>query len=217
MDALTQKTGLAKTKQIEKGTDVLLQLDPGQSIFVQALNHATKHKNWEYFEQGKPFELTGPWQIDFTEGGPVLPQKLNIEKLGSWTTFGTEYENFSGTARYTTYFELPDSDIKNWQLHLGDVRESARVFVNGKYAGTCFAHPFKIDISDYLSTGKNQLDIEVTNLAANRLRALEISGKEWKKFHEINMVNIHYQKFDATKWDILPSGLCSPVTLIPLN
>jgi len=217
MDALTQKTGLAKTKQIENGTDVLLQLDPGQSIFVQALNHSTKHKNWEYFEQGKPIEINGPWQIEFIEGGPLLPPMLNIDKLASWTTFGTDYENFSGTARYTTHFELPDSGNKNWQLQLGDIRESARVFVNGKYAGTCFAHPFNIDITNYLTPGKNQLDIEVTNLAANRLRALEISGKEWKKFHEINMVNIHYEKFDATKWDILPSGLCSPVTLIPLN
>ncbi|MCK5464227.1 MAG: hypothetical protein KAI95_14465, partial [Bacteroidales bacterium] len=58
-------------------------------------------------------------------------------------------------------------------------------------------------------------EIEVTNLSANRLRDLELSGGEWKIFHEINMVDRHYTRFDATGWDPMPSGLLGKVRIIP--
>ena len=42
---------------------------------------------------------------------------------------------------------------------------------------------------------------------------MELNGKEWKFFYNRNMVNMKYQKFDATKWDPMPSGLLGPVKL----
>ncbi|MEC8883197.1 MAG: hypothetical protein VYD98_00955, partial [Bacteroidota bacterium] len=57
---------------------------------------------------------------------------------------------------------------------------------------------------------------KVTNLAANRLRAKELRGEEWKTFYEINMVNKDYKPFDATVWEPTPSGLLGPVQLMPL-
>ena len=35
----------------------------------------------------------------------------------------------------------------------------------------------------------------------------------WKKFHEINFVDINYRKFNAARWSLTPSGLLGPVTL----
>ncbi|MEP6803288.1 MAG: hypothetical protein ABI892_02110, partial [Flavobacterium sp.] len=64
---------------------------------------------------------------------------------------------------------------------------------------------------------KNILKIQVTNLSANRIRDKEIKGEEWKIFYEINMVDKDYKKFDATKWNLTPSGLLGPVTLTPLQ
>ena len=61
------------------------------------------------------------------------------------------------------------------------------------------------------------LEIEVTNLSANRIRAMERRGTEWKIFYELNMVNRHYKKFDATLWEPMPSGLLGKVTLTPLE
>ena len=37
----------------------------------------------------------------------------------------------------------PDAD--GWYLELGDVRESARVWVNGEPAGVAVAHPFRVE------------------------------------------------------------------------
>ncbi len=60
------------------------------------------------------------------------------------------------------------------------------------------------------------LEVEVTNLAANRIRDLDQRGVKWKIMREINFVNINYQPFDASKWELAPSGLLGPVALVPL-
>jgi len=36
----------------------------------------------------------------------------------------------------------------------------------------------------------------------------------WKKFYEINFVNIHYEPFDASQWTPMESGLLGPIQLI---
>jgi len=61
----------------------------------------------------------------------------------------------------------------------------------------------------------NVLEIEVTNLSANRLRDLDRRKVAWRVFHDINVVNLDYQPLDASNWPILPSGLLGPVTLAP--
>ena len=66
-------------------------------------------------------------------------------------------------------------------------------------------------------TGKNTLALEVTNLAANRIRDLEKRGVQWKNFYEINFVNIFYARFNGAEWPLQPSGLLGPVKLVPLS
>ena len=75
--------------------------------------------------------------------------------------------------------------------------------------------PYQLDLGP-LKPGTNTLKIKVTNLAANRIRAKELRGEEWKNFYEINMVNKDYKAFDASVWEPSPSGLLGPVCLIPL-
>lgn len=88
---------------------------------------------------------------------------------------------------------------------------------NGKYAGTCWTPPHRLDVSEFIQAGKNLLEVEVTNLASNRIADLDRRKVSWKVFHEINFVNIDYKAFDAATWKPLPSGLLVPVTLIPLK
>ena len=88
--------------------------------------------------------------------------------------------------------------------------------MNGKPAGVVVAQPFRLDITRFLSTGANTLEIEVTNLSANRIRDLDRRKVVWRKFHEINMVDHHYKKLDATDWPDEPSGLLGPVRLLPM-
>jgi hypothetical protein len=34
---------------------------------------------------------------------------------------------------------------------------------------------------------------------------------------DINLVSLSYTKFDASAWDVAPSGLLGPVRLVPLQ
>ena len=125
--------------------------------------------------------------------------------------------NFSGTARYTTSFDL-SAPPAACRLDLGKVANTARVSLNGKALGISWCAPHVIDISESLKPGKNLLEIEVTNLAANRIADLDRRKVPWKQFHEINFVNIDYKLFDASAWPALDSGLLGPVRLlVPAN
>ena len=39
----------------------------------------------------------------------------------------------------------------------------------------------------------------------------------WRRFNDINVVDIDYKPFDASAWPIADSGLLGPVTLAPLR
>jgi hypothetical protein len=63
----------------------------------------------------------------------------------------------------------------------------------------------------------NLLEIEVTNLPANRIRDLDVRQVDWKVMKEINLVDLRYKPFDASAWEVAPSGLLGPVRLVPLR
>lgn len=150
-------------------------------------------------------------------GGPTLPAPRQMERLTSWTEWSGDQAGlaaFAGTARYSVVFERPAIHADAWALDLGIVCYSARVRLNGQNLGTLYARPFRILLSHALSEGENRLDIEVTNLMANRLADLDRRGVAWRKFF---LVHIAYQPFDASDWQLLPSGLLGQVQLAPLH
>ena len=200
----------------QKGNTIRIQLEPERSVFVKCAQHKVNAASFVYEEKAdQPQTVKGEWNITFTKGGPVLPGNITTNQLQSWTKMGdAETKRFGGTARYSVEF--------NWQgkpgkalLNLGTVKDCAHVKLNGKDFGTLLGPTFKCKV-DNLVQGKNTLEVEVTNVAANRIRDLDIRGVNWKKFYDINFVNIDYQPFDASGWEIKPAGLLGPVTLAKL-
>ena len=122
---------------------------------------------------------------------------------------------------YTTKFSVPSltSNLSplTYILDLGDVRETAKINVNGVNVGTLFAVPYKIDITEYIKEGENELAIEVCNLPANRIAKLDRDGVKWRKFKEINVVDLNYKNTLYDQWLPMPSGLCSDVKLLVFN
>jgi hypothetical protein len=96
---------------------------------------------------------------------------------------------------------------------LGDVREAARVVNNGEEVGRAWSLPFQLRLPGGLKPRGNVLEIEVTNLPANRIRDLDLRKVDWKVMKEINLVNLRYKPFDASGWPVAPSGLLGPVRL----
>jgi hypothetical protein len=99
-------------------------------------------------------------------------------------------------------------------LDLGRVSQSARVRLNGVALGTVFVPPFRVALPPLRLTG-NLLEVEVTNVAANRIRDLDRRRVPWRVFHDINLVNIDYKPFDASGWPVREAGLLGPVMLVP--
>ncbi len=219
LDPLSGKAGSAAVRHGESGSlQVYLRLEPGESLLVRVLDENPPGSTpWRFLQpSGPPVPIQGDWRIEFVEGGPVLPEQFRVSELRSWTELGSpEAVRFAGTARYTVRFEAPREAADGWVLDLGRVAESARVRVNGRDLGVVFAHPFRISLADTLRPGANQLEVEVANLAANRIAELDRRNVVWRKFYEINFVTIRYQPFDASQWPPLESGLIGPVSLHP--
>jgi hypothetical protein len=218
---IENRSGAAALRRTAEGaTQVYLQMAPGESLVLRAFrDRAIESAPWKYQKiVGDPIAIEGTWKVTFIDGGPVLPKEFETKSLGSWTdSADPEAKRFAGTAVYRIEFDRPERTADAWRLDLGRVCESARVRLNGRSLGTLFAAPFHVDFAnDALTPGKNVLEIEATNLAANRIVDLDRRGVDWKSFHEINFVNLDYKPFDASKKPIRPSGLLGPVRLIPL-
>lgn len=217
-DPVANRQGLACTRADNAQTQVYLQLEPGESLLLRALARSVEGPRWSYLAPaGQPSAIAGEWHIEFIAGGPALPTPTTIQELDSWTEWPAESEllrAFSGTARYTITFEQPAASAAMWALDLGTIGSSARVTLNGQDLGTCYAPPFRLIVPPDLLVGMNQLEIEVTNLMANRLAALDRQGQSWRTFF---FVNIQYQEFNAADWEPLPSGLLGSVQLVPLR
>jgi hypothetical protein len=224
LDAVTGNAGIAATRtspfrEAAGAPEVYLQLAPGQSIIVRTFeSRKAEGPPWKYLaSSGAGVELAGNWQVEFLDGQPTLPAPFKTEKLDSWTTLGDDAaRTFAGTARYRIEFARPAGAAEAYLLDLGDVRESAHVRLNGKQVGAAWSLPFQVRLDELKDRG-NLLEIDVTNLSANRLRDMDIRGVKWRIMKEINYVNIRYRPFDASQWPLAPSGLLGPVSLVPMR
>ncbi|RKY12160.1 MAG: hypothetical protein DRP52_05005 [Planctomycetota bacterium] len=219
-DPMTGDSYSLPTQGKERKRRVYIDIAAGESFIIQAAQSTIKAKPYAPIKTtGQAFVLEGKWNIEFIEGGPELPKAYSTDSLGCWTNAPDEKAKvFAGTARYSLTFNLPHyAGADDYVLDLGDVRESARVRINGKKAAVLFAIPMRARVGQYLQKGVNTIEIEVTNLSANRIRDLEIRKVNWKIMHDANIVTPAYKSFDGSKWPIQPSGLLGPVRLTPIK
>jgi len=192
-------------------TTLPIELGPCGSLFVvfrePAANHPARTKS-----NGAEFrtlaELSGPWTVSFDPkwGGPESAQ---FESLVSWTSRsepGIKY--YSGTAAYRKEFEIPRlAASQSLWLDLGEVRELAEVKVNGRSCGIVWLPPFRVDITQALRPGKNQLEVEVVNYWPNRI----IGDQFLSNSERFTRTNIRRLTRDTA---LMPSGLLGPVRLL---
>lgn len=210
------QTGYVPVKnRDEHSVTIRLQLGSGESLFLKTSDKQIKGIGWTYYKpSGKQIVLNGPWQLHFTQGGPVLPKDRQLKKIQLWTALKDEaLKNFSGTGIYHTSFNLRKKAADAYVLQLDGLRESAHVWINDQDAGFIWSNPTTLSVGKWLKPGKNTIKIEVVNLMANRIRYMDRKKIEWRKYHEINFVNINYKDFDASGWEVMPSGIEGPVVI----
>lgn len=146
--------------------------------------------------------LSGPWKVEFHKalGGP---EEAEFAELVDWTTRSEPgIRNYSGTARYS--HDLTADEPGRVRIDLGLVHGTARVKLNGRYLGIAWASPFVVE--GEVKKGVNHLEIEVTNVWANRL----IGDAALPEEQRICRLPKNPYKAGAP---LCPSGLIGPVTI----
>ena len=220
-DPMTGEQGKAALRNVNGQTEVYMQLSSGSSIILKTFSaYDVDVKAWKYFKTSREGISIGIDKFDFcfSTSLPEVHGTLKQVQVGTWTNYNLpEVKNTMGTGVYKTTFVINPLSAPEWMLDLGDVRESAKVIINNKSVATLWAVPFRCMIGKYLKSGINTIEIEVTNLPANRIADLDRRGKEWRVFKEINMVDRNYNKTGYANWESVPSGLLTPVRLIPME
>lgn len=159
---------------VEKGlTTIPMQFFPNESFIVAFSGKAKQSgsdkntSNFPVFTEVKTIE--GAWDVAFNPkyGGP---EHIKFDELQDWTNHemrGIKY--YSGIATYRKSFEVGDLEDGKYYIGLDEVHDMARVTLNGKEIGVVWCAPWRIDVSDAIKTGTNDLEIEVANRWINRL------------------------------------------------
>ncbi len=112
-------------------------------------------------------------------GGAVIPEPVTVETsgagvmpLGDWSQMGI-LNNYSGGVRYRSVVTLTEGQASGKvEVDLGRVTATAEVHVNGKKVGVRVAPPWRLDVTGFLKTGKNTLEVLVYNTLANHYQTI---------------------------------------------
>jgi hypothetical protein len=220
-----QRSACHDWKSVANGhTELPVKLEPLGSVFVvfrkaDVALDAIARDTFAVADTPAPTTLDGAWQVEFPEGWGA-PKTTTFEKLQSWTESDNEgIRFFSGIATYRKTFELTDSLVKTKRLflQLGDLAEIAEVTLNGKRLGLVWLPPYRIEISGAAKAGRNQLEIRVANLWANRLNADSLRP-EATRLTRSNLDRIQTDPTSDSSYGRVPKGPTRPVytTLPPL-
>jgi hypothetical protein len=152
--------------------------------------------------------LSGTWTLVFPSGWGA-PASFETAELKAWKDLDVspEAKAFSGTATYTTTFDIDKvkKDVA-YSLDLGRVEMIATVSLNGKKLRTLWTPPYRLDITDAIKSGKNTLQIEVTSAWFNRLVYDANQPEDQRKTWTING--------PSKNAALRENGLLGPVTLL---
>jgi len=162
--------------QTETGTIIPMQLDAFESAFI-VFRSASENKTFStdlkmnYPDPQVIDTLNKAWTLIFDKSkrGPENPVTIgNLIDIS--TSENPDIKYYSGTILYQTTFNLASKPKdKRLYINLNDLSAMATIKINGKYAGGVWTAPYRVDITDYVNSGKNKIEIELVTTWANRL------------------------------------------------
>ena len=205
---------LPQFEEVEGGlTRVPLQLDRYQSQFLVFRSTEAKRlaplRDTENFPQPAVIDsLSTPWTLTFQEGMRGPAESVTMSRLTSLTDSPDDaVRYYSGQVDYVNSFRLDQVPAGRVYLDLGRVMVMARVYVNGQYAGGVWTPPYRVNVTDLLVQGENDVRVEVVNNWQNRMVGdLRLPESERRTFATVN-------PFHAGS-DLQESGLLGPVRLL---
>lgn len=157
----------------ENGTQVPLRLAPFESAFI--VFRQTGKASAEGIDANCPrpetwMALDKDWNVTFKDSIRGPKQTQSFDQLIDISTHPDEsIRYYSGTIVYDKQISIDQLPTGNIYLNLHDIGVTAKVTVNGQYTGGVWTPPYRLDISEWLHKGKNQISVEVTTTWQNRL------------------------------------------------
>lgn len=157
----------------ENGTQVPLRLAPFESAFI--VFRQTGKASAEGIDANCPrpetwMALDKDWNVTFKDSIRGPKQAQSFDQLIDISTHPDEsIRYYSGTIVYDKQISIDQLPTGNIYLNLHDIGVTAKVTVNGQYAGGVWTPPYRLDISEWLHKGENQISVEVTTTWQNRL------------------------------------------------
>lgn len=158
---------------------VALKMRPHESAFV-ILRSPTDSNGTSLTMKKKIIKselaLDKDWTLSFPEDMDC-PQNIELDHLMPWNEHannGIRY--FSGTATYTKHINIKHIDPQiRYIIDLGEVKNTAKLRVNGMEIAYLWNAPFRADLTNALQKGDNLIEVDVTNLWPNRM----IGDEQW--------------------------------------
>lgn len=202
--------------QGKESTTVPLQLEAYESGFIVFRKTGKPAATGVEDNYPKPEIITKidqPWQVLFESDqykrGPAQP--VTFTTLTDWSKHEDEsIRYYSGTAIYKTTFDIKKKPEGKLFVDLGQVTAMAKIKINGKYVGGVWTAPYRIEVSDVIRDGINELEVEVVNTWMNRLIGdLRLPEAERPTWAHHNSWNVHSP--------LQTSGLLGPVNLLSIK
>lgn len=163
-----------------------------------------------------PVSLSGPWELRFEQGKINIPVDTMLTLIPLNKSEKEKIKYFSGTVAYHHVFTLTKDQLQKDRLlilEMGNVKEIAEVFVNGKQMGLSWHAPFQLDITGAVQEGDNYLVIEVVNTINNMLVGDAKQPEPYRrtKTNITKLSNAWRQPFAEAP--LLDAGLIGPVQI----
>ncbi|MEY2792324.1 MAG: hypothetical protein RJA76_316 [Bacteroidota bacterium] len=194
--------------EIKKGrTEIPYTFKPWDAIFIVFEGKAQTNKfTLPTLKISETKTIESPWKVSFQKDRSA-PSEITLKELISLDQHsdpGVKY--FSGEATYTNKIEVNAfAKGEKVEIDLGEVKNLAEVYLNGKYLKTVWKKPFVVDITDNFNIGRNTLEVKVINSWVNRL-----VGDAQPGANKITFIPMPVIRADSKTE---PSGLLGPVKI----
>lgn len=160
-------------RQEEKTTVVPMKLDKNECVFVVFREKGEPSATTLEANYPVPLrtqEATDEWNVTF-ESAFKTPSPVRMATLDNLSDNANDsIRYFSGTATYTTSVNLDRAERgERMFMAFDNVGTMAKVYINGKYAGGVWTAPYRLDVTDFVKDGRNDVRVEVVNTWVNRI------------------------------------------------
>jgi len=183
------------------GEDIEILIDGMPALFKDGAHALIPDGNTHYMQ----IILSVNSENDGLQDGVSVELAPQRYALCDWRLHGLKW--YSGAASYKNSFKLPEKSGR-YILDLGRVCHQAEVFINGKKAGERVWAPYRLDVTELLNIGDNEMVVVVSNSAGVwRQFALLDEGEAlgWNKYWNRDNMQREGEK--------LISGLIGPVRI----